>query len=202
MTRFDPLQTYINDTYMKVMTKPNDFPLTFSFKVRRLDARDIVDYRDLRLEGLKFHPEAFASSWEHEVDKPTSWWAERLKISTVFGGWVNSSPLVGMAGFRVQDGTKLQHKGVLWGMYVRPQARGSGLAATLVNQVIEHARPLVEDISLTVVASNVAARRLYGAAGFEEYGFERRALKVGTEYYDEVLMTLPLKHCTESAPTD
>jgi RimJ/RimL family protein N-acetyltransferase len=46
---------------------------------------------------------------------------------------------------------------------------------------------------LTVVASNVAARRLYSAAGFEEYGLERRALKVGDEYYDEVLMVLPLK---------
>ena len=30
------------------------------------------------------------------------------------------------------------------------------------------------------------------AAGFEEYGLERRALKVGSEYYDELLMALPL----------
>jgi RimJ/RimL family protein N-acetyltransferase len=52
---------------------------------------------------------------------------------------------------------------------------------------------------LTVVASNVAARRLYSAAGFEEYGLERRALKVGSEYYDEVLMALLLNPSPEPA---
>ena len=77
-------------------------------------------------------------------------------------------------------------------MYVRSEARGTGLARALVQQVIAHARTLVEEVRLTVEASNVAARRLYGAVGFTEYGLERRALKVGREYYDDVLMTLPL----------
>ena len=88
---------------------------------------------------------------------------------------------------------KLRHKAVLWGMYVRIEARGTGLAACLVQRVIEHARPLVEEICLTVVASNIAGKRLYSAAGFEPYGIERRALKVGEEYFDEVLMALPLR---------
>jgi RimJ/RimL family protein N-acetyltransferase len=78
-------------------------------------------------------------------------------------------------------------------MYVRPQARGSGLATSLVQRVIEHARTLVEEIGLTVVASNQAAHRLYSAAGFEPYGLERRGLKVGDAYYDHVLMALPLR---------
>jgi len=168
-----------------------------SIKVRRLETSDVADYRDLRLEGLKAHPDAFSSSWEDEANKPTSWWEDRLLTNVVFGGWIESSPLVGLAGFRVQDGVKLQHKGVLWGMYVRPVGRGTGLAALLVNKVIEHARPLVEDVCLTVVPSNTAAHRLYDAAGFEEYGLERRALKVANEYYDELLMVLPLKPRTE-----
>jgi ribosomal protein S18 acetylase RimI-like enzyme len=79
----------------------------------------------------------------------------------------------------------LRHKGVLWGMSVRPEARGTGLAAALVQQVVAHARTLVEQVCLTVIASNVAARRLYKAAGFEEYGLERRGLKVGSKYYDQ-----------------
>jgi ribosomal protein S18 acetylase RimI-like enzyme len=85
-------------------------------------------------------------------------------------------------------------------MYVRPDARGTGLAATLVQQVIEHARPLVEEICLSVVVSNVAACRLYSAAGFQEYGLERRAIKVGSEYYDELLMSLPLSPPHSLAP--
>jgi len=110
----------------------------------------------------------------------------------VLGGSVNGSSLVGLAGLHVHDGIKHRHKGVLWGMYVRPDARGTGLAAALVQQVIVHARTVVESLCLTVVASNAAARRLYGSAGFKEYGLEQRALKVGSQYYDEVLMALPL----------
>jgi ribosomal protein S18 acetylase RimI-like enzyme len=87
-------------------------------------------------------------------------------------------------------------------MYVRPEARRMGLAAALVQQVVAHAQTLVEQVCLTVVASNVAARRLYNAAGFEEYGLERRGLKVGSEYYDQVLMVLPLKPRSERATSD
>ncbi len=163
------------------------------FKVRLLEAHDATVHRDLRLEGLKNHPEAFGTSWEEESCKPDAWWAERLETSTVFGGWIDDSPLLGVAGFHAHAAAKLRHKGVLWGMYVRPAARGTGLAACLVQRVIEHARPLVEEIGLAVVASNTAGKRLYSAAGFEPYGIERRVLKIGEEYFDEVLMALPLR---------
>ena len=162
-------------------------------KVRRLEAHDVASYRELRLEGLKSHPEAFASAWEDEAGKPDSWWTERLETSVVFGGWIDDSPLLSVAGLHVNTATKLRHRGVLWGMYVRPHARGTGLAALLVQRVIEQARSLIEELSLTVVASNTVAYRLYSAAGFQQYGLERRALKVGSEYYDEVLMALTLR---------
>jgi RimJ/RimL family protein N-acetyltransferase len=172
----------------------SDVPLPQKLlKVRRLKADDVADYRELRLEGLKRHPEAFGSSWEDESAKPVSWWAERLETSMVLGGWIDDSPLLGVAGLHLQTAAKLRHKGILWGMYVRPQARGSELAASLVQRVIEQARPLVEEINLTVVASNATAHRLYSAAGFQQYGLERRALKVGDTYYDEVLMALPIR---------
>ena len=184
------------------MTEPRFSAPTRSFKVRRLETDDVASYRELRLEGLKRHPEAFASSWESEAEKPLSWWAERLTSNTVIGGWMDGSPLVGVAGLRVQDAAKLRHKGVLWGMYVRPEARGTGLAAALVQRTVEHATALVEEICLTVVTSNVAACRLYRAAGFKEYGLERRALKVGSQYYDEMLMALQLGPRPEPAPGD
>jgi RimJ/RimL family protein N-acetyltransferase len=185
------------------MTEPVASRPTISFKVRRLETHDVASYRELRLEGLKAHLEAFGSTWEYEADKPASWWAERLETNTVFGGWVEGSPLVGVAGFRVQEAVKLRHKGVLWGMYVRSQARGTGLAAALVQRIVGHAQPLVEEICLRVVASNAAACRLYSTAGFKEYGLERRALKVGSEYYDDLLMALPLNPCPDQrAETD
>jgi RimJ/RimL family protein N-acetyltransferase len=134
--------------------------------------------------------------------KTAGWWAERLKFNTVLGGWVDGSPLVGVVGLRIQDAVKLRHKGVLWGMYVRPEARGTGLAAALLQRAVEYASTLVEEICLTAVTTNAAACRLYRAAGFKEYGLERRALKVGSEYHDEMLMALPLGPRPEPAPRD
>jgi GNAT superfamily N-acetyltransferase len=148
------------------MTKPVAFT-PISFRLRQLGRDDLTIYRDLRLEALKNHPEAFASSWEYESNQPPSWWTKRLETNTVFGGWVNNSPLAGVAGLRAQDPVKLRHKGMLWGMYVRPDARGTGLAAALVQEVVVHARTFVEQLCLRVAASNVAAHRLYSAAGFE-----------------------------------
>jgi RimJ/RimL family protein N-acetyltransferase len=163
------------------------------FTLRRLEADDAAIYREMRLEGLKAHPDSFGTSWEDEIEKPDAWWAGRLQTNTVFGGWIGTSPLLGVAGFHVPEATKQRHKGVLWGMYVRPDARGTGLAASLLQHVIAHARPLVEEIRLTVMASNAAAHRLYSSAGFQPYGLERRALKVGDDYYDDMLMALPLQ---------
>ena len=162
-------------------------------EVRRLGANDVASYREIRLEGLKQHPEAFSLSWEEEAACPASWWAERLDTNIVFGAGIDGSPLLGVVGFRVHNAAKLRHKGILWGMYVRPPARGIGLAASLVRRIVEYAQPRVEEICLTVVASNTAACRLYRRAGFEQYGLERRALKIGQIYHDEALMALPLR---------
>ena len=73
-------------------------------------------------------------------------------------------------------------------MYVRSAARKIGLGKILVAAVLDHARGRVEMVQLTVVSENEAARRLYDAMGFVEYGYEKRALKHDGRYYDEVLM--------------
>ena len=73
------MRTRDQRSYTNSMTKPVASAPTSSLKVRRLETRDIASYRELRLEGLKGHPEAFASSWDYEADEPVSWWAERWR---------------------------------------------------------------------------------------------------------------------------
>lgn len=161
--------------------------------VRQLKTFDAAIYRKLRLEGLKSNPEAFGASFDEEASRPLRWFEEGLEGNMVFGGCTSDGALVGMAGFRVLTGAKSSHKGVLWGMFVRPDVRGTGLAKLLVERVIEHAESVVEEILLTVVSSNMAATKLYKELGFQEYGLERRALKIGSDYHDEILMALPLR---------
>ena len=157
--------------------------------IRLLAPADAVLYGPVRLEALANNPEAFTSTLEREQDKPLAWFEERLAISDVFGAFV-ADELVGTAGFRREDGAKTAHKGLLWGMYVRPQARKSGTGRLLVDAVVAHAAQRVEQLHLVVVSENEAALRLYTAAGFIEYGRGAKALKVGDRYYDETMMAL------------
>jgi ribosomal protein S18 acetylase RimI-like enzyme len=155
--------------------------------VRLLTPDDGPLFRDIRLEGLRRDPDAFSSTFEEESAKKLAFFAERLAAASVFGAF-RGTELLGVAGFYVQPGPKHGHKGTLWGMYVRPQARGAGIAGKLVEAVIEHARLHVELIQLTVICENIAARRLYERFGFEEYGLEKRAAKYRGRYHDDILM--------------
>jgi ribosomal protein S18 acetylase RimI-like enzyme len=160
-------------------------------RVRQLTPDDAVLYQALRLESLQNNPEAFASTYDAEKQKPIAWFAERLQRMAVFGAF-RGSALVGVAGFSVQQGAKMAHKGVLLGMYVSPQSRKDRIGRKLVEAVIDHARHLVELIQLNVVSDNIPARALYDSLGFSEYGFEKNALKQDGHYFDEVLMVKSL----------
>ncbi len=167
-----------------------------SFTIRRLTPADASAYRDLRLEGLEQHPAGFGSAYEDEADKPVAWFEQRLSGAAVFGGFLfrteaNAESLDGTAGLVVPLGAKVRHKGALFGMYVRAVARGTGLAAAVVQAVLDHARGVVDEIQLTVAPDNEAALRLYRKVGFAEYAREPRALKVDGKYHDSILMTLP-----------
>jgi ribosomal protein S18 acetylase RimI-like enzyme len=161
-------------------------------KIRRLTAADASAYREIRLAGLRDTPEAFGSTFARESTQPLTWFCDRLGNSAVFGAF-HMAALSGVAGLRISEGEKERHKGLLWGMYVRPDARKAGVGRRLVEAVIDHARAHVEVIQLSVISDNQPARRLYGSLGFVEYGLERDSLKQSGRYYDEILMALDLR---------
>ncbi|MEA2791817.1 MAG: hypothetical protein QOG73_4223 [Acetobacteraceae bacterium] len=159
--------------------------MTFTIRPLRSDEAEL--YRDIRLEALRLHPEAFGASLENEAAQPLVFFSWRLTGNVIFGGFHEQS-LLGTAGYMLQAGAKREHKATLWGMYVRQAARGTGLARQLVEAVLEHARGKVELVQLSVVVENLIARRLYGSLGFEPYGIEARSLKIDGRYLDELLM--------------
>lgn len=164
------------------------------FTLRRLTAADASAYRDIRLEGLARHPDGFGAAWEDEVEQPLALFEQRIVNAAVFGGFLNDeNELAGVAGLVVQQGAKQRHKGVLVGMYVRPAARGTGMALAILQAVLTHARTVVEEVQLTVAPHNEAAQRLYRSVGFVEYAREPRSLKIDGKYHESVLMTLPFQ---------
>jgi len=160
-------------------------------QIRRLTPSEGAAYREIRLEALRLNPESFGSTLEAESARPLEHFSERVAGCPVFGAF-RDAQIVGMAGFLGREGAKDAHKGYLWGMYVRAGARNAGVGRKLAEAVIEYARRHVEVLQLDVVSENEAARRLYASLGFVAYGIERKALKQGGRYYDEVLMAKDL----------
>ena len=140
------------------------------FIFRRLGAEDAAIYRSFRLEGLQSCPTAFSSSWDEENGQTMAKFADRLEKSVVLDAWLDECTLCGIAGMFVPDMAKLRHKASIVGVYVRPEARGTGLAQALLEPLMAHANEQVEALLITVEACNIGALRLYKKLGFEEYG--------------------------------
>ena len=164
-------------------------------EIRPFRPEDAPAYRELRLEALERHPESFGSAFEDERLHDVAYFAERITPpppAATFGAF-EGERLVGMAGFYAHTGLKVRHGGVLWGMYVRPAWRGSGLAERLVRTVMNHARDHdIELLELTVAQENRPAAALYDRLGFTPYGVREDALKVAGRYVAEVLLVLRL----------
>jgi RimJ/RimL family protein N-acetyltransferase len=138
-------------------------------EVRRLGDDDWARLRDLRLAALADAPYAFASTVESEAELDEWQWRDRLVRAAWFAA-LDDARLVGLVGaFREESGDL--H---LIGMWVAPGARGTGLAARLVESLLSWARGQhTSGVVLWVADGNDRARRLYQALGFTATGLRQ-----------------------------
>lgn len=159
-------------------------------EIRHLQEQDWTISKEIRLEALKLHPEFFGgyedeSLWEDEDFK------KDLMKNDIFGAFIENK-LIGVSGYFQSTLQKLKHRGTLFGLYVRQENRGQGIAGQLIEAIITHARKQVLQLHCTVTTDNKAAINLYQKYGFQSYGIEPRSLKVGEKFYDEHLLVLKL----------
>jgi RimJ/RimL family protein N-acetyltransferase len=167
-------------------------------EVRVLTPADAEPFRKLRRERLDDSPRAFGESIAECESMPAAAVAARLGSSggdNFVVGAFDGGELVGMAGFARNLREKSNHKGMIWGVYVRPAYRKRGVARAIFRTLLERARMQagLEQIVLTVAVDHPAAGRLYQSLGFQVFGHERHALKVDGEYVDEDHMVLWVK---------
>jgi ribosomal protein S18 acetylase RimI-like enzyme len=158
--------------------------------IRIITEHDVEEFIRLRIEALTREPYAFARALEDEPARSPESVAPRLRPvpegNFVMGAF-EGGRMVGQAGFVRYEGRKERHKGTIWGVYVTAAARGQGLAQAMMTRILDLVRGYsgLEQVSLGVSVTQEAARRLYSALGFEVYGYEKHALKIGEVYVDE-----------------
>src|SRR3954469_13011953 len=121
--------------------------------IRRLTPDDAAAFQAFRLTALQEAPTAFGSSFEEEASFPASVIESRLALKPDRGpfGAFESNELVGLVALGREDMQKLSHKGLIWGMYVAPEARGKGLGRALLGEVLSfaHSVPGIRQVNLS-----------------------------------------------------
>lgn len=166
-------------------------------EIRLLTVDNVEAYSKIRLEALDRDSEAFSSSVEEhnklsfdEIRRRLTANAPNNFVVGVFEG----ERLLGTAGFYRETGPKVQHKGHVWGVYLTAELRGKGIGRKMMRAVIDRAAELdgLEQIMISVAATQTAAIGVYKALGFVSFGTEPNALKVNGQQIDKIYMMLPL----------
>lgn len=174
--------------------KPNRCKLfTKIMTIRELTSVDTVAYQALIIGGLSEHVESFRISAQDAGEPMVPFSSSRPDAFTL-GAWLIDGQLVGVVSFERDTRAKFRHKGLLYRLFVRADASGRGVGRKLIKETIKRARVIagLEQMNLTVIASNSRAKYLYCSEGFKSFALEERGLKMGAKYYDEEQMALRL----------
>ena len=141
--------------------------MTTTITVQRLTADDWRVYRDIRLAALAADPRMFGSGLAREQAFSEADWRRRADSTTVAHG--DGRP-VGVVGWH-WTGEPVTAE--LVAMWVSPAARGLGVGAALIRDVV--AQVVTErgaTLELGVLVDNAVATGLYLREGFVETGRE------------------------------
>ncbi len=163
--------------------------------VRPLGEEDWQLFRSIRLAALSDSPEAFVASVEEEQDYDEAFWRQRLRRSTRLvaereqGDGIEQLGVVSLGEAGDEEG----RVGEIFGLWVAPSSRGTGVATRLVEASAERA---LEDgrshVAYWVGTDNGRAVAFASGIGFRPTDSRRPMRVQSDDGEEEIAMLLPI----------
>src|SRR5690349_1581853 len=146
-----------------------------SIIIRKLQPHESSIYREVRLSCLKNVPQYFGSTYEEEVLNPRLMFETFIENGApdhVMFGAFDEGRLIGITGLNRMARQRAMHRGEIVQVYVDSKYRGQNLGEKLIRRALEYAFTLdgIEQVQLSVIASNQTAIQLYEKLGFKTFG--------------------------------
>jgi ribosomal protein S18 acetylase RimI-like enzyme len=169
------------------------------FRIAAITPDRAKAYNALVKRGLREHPSSFdtdIAQIEPRTDRQVARGIRQLDPANgaVLGAFDAANQLVGTAMVLRRSAPKQAHCAEVLFVYVPAEYQGKGIAKQLLTAILVAARhlPGVEQLHLTVNLNGSPARSLYQSFGFQSIGVVPRAIRVGSRYFDQAQMWLPL----------
>ena len=160
--------------------------------VRPLGEDDWEDYRSVRLAALRESPEAFVATVDQEEAYDEDFWRERMVRSARLVA-EREGRAIGVVSVGTATGNE-ETAGELFGLWVHPEARGSGVATRLVKDGASLAAQRGHShLVYWVGTENGRAVAFASGMGFRPTDYRRPMGVVSEEDgEEEIAMVLPL----------
>jgi GNAT superfamily N-acetyltransferase len=167
-------------------------------KLREILPYDAKEYQNLRLASEKEYPQYVGASVEHELslnlEDLTKHMSKYPDSGNYLFGIFENDRLTGAAALLRKKSQKYSHKAFLWGMYVYPEYRKTGISKSLMDHAILWCQKKKDILALQlfVTTTNAKAISFYEKYGFKRYGTELKHMFAAGEFHDAHLLELDL----------
>lgn len=153
---------------------------------RRLTSTDLEAFKSLRLTSLQENPKAYFETFEEESTLP-HYHAHLITNSIIMGAFIEGE-LVGYTILSPYQHPKVQHKGSVWGAYVKPDFRNMNLGKQMRLRLFGVAKRLgMKSCISGIMKSNPAALAVHKSVGYVEMYHEKDAIRHIDGSFDDLI---------------
>jgi ribosomal protein S18 acetylase RimI-like enzyme len=178
--------------FMASTSDKSNTPGERTIKACNLDVNRWQEYREFRLESLRTDPHAFGARLQDMIQKPDSFWKERLaNLSEAEGNNLlfveTEGELAGLIGSVVDPAGDPSSPKII-SVWVKPKFRGQGISNILMKEILLRLKnqPQFKKAHLGVKPEQESATALYLKFGFIKIE-EKKTVEYGKEDVEYIM---------------